>query len=268
MSADVYFIIDFDSALVQVETLVLAAELVAGDAGMRESIKKITDQAMAGRMDFSSALRLRLQLLRLHRDLLPKLIERLRAEITPSFANNRAFLTAHAERIHVVTSAFQQVVKPVIETLGLKAKYVHANTLTFDSNGYINGVDWNNPLSADKGKTKVVESLKLPGEIAVVGDGWSDYEIFQAGAAQRFYAFTENVQRKEVISSSQDISRPTSMKCCTTAVFAARCPIPRTASRCCCWRTSTQMPSPPSSGKATPWRSVPGSLDEANWRRG
>ncbi len=206
MSADIYFILDFDSTLVRVETLELAAELAAGDAGMRARIKKITDQAMAGRMDFSSALRERLQLLHLHRDLLPKLIERLRAEITPSFASNRAFLTAHAERIHVVTSAFQQVVRPVIETLGLKAKYVHANTLTFDSNGYISGVDWNNPLSADDGKTKVVKSLHLPGEIAVVGDGWSDYEIFRAGAAQRFYAFTENVRRKQVVDVAQKIA--------------------------------------------------------------
>ncbi len=206
MPADIFLVLDFDSTLVRVETLELAAELVAGDAGMRERIKKITDQAMAGRMDFRSALTQRLQLLHLHLDLLPKLIARLQSKITPSFASNRAFLAANADRIHVVTSAFQQVVIPVVETLGLRADHVHANTLTFDSTGYVNGLDWNNPLSADDGKAKIVTALNLPGEIAVVGDGWSDYEIFRAGAAQRFYAFTENVQRKEVIKAAKNIA--------------------------------------------------------------
>ncbi|MGA9854883.1 MAG: phosphoglycerate dehydrogenase [Gammaproteobacteria bacterium] len=206
MSADIYFILDFDSTLVRVETLELAAELVALDAGLRERIKNITDQAMAGRMDFRNALKERLQLLHLHRDLLPKLIGRLRSEITSSFASNRAFLAANASRIHVVTSAFQQVVTPIVETLGLKAEHVHANTLIFDSAGYVSGVDWSNPLSADDGKTKTVKSLNLPGQIAVVGDGWSDYEIFQAGAAMRFYAFTENVQRKQVIKAAKNIA--------------------------------------------------------------
>ncbi|MDE2091060.1 MAG: phosphoglycerate dehydrogenase [Gammaproteobacteria bacterium] len=206
MPADIFLVLDFDSTLVRVETLELAAELVAGDAGMRERIKKITDQAMAGRMDFRSALTQRLQLLHLHLDLLPKLITRLQSKITPSFASNRAFLAANADRIHVVTSAFQQVVIPVVETLGLRADHVHANTLTFDSTGYVNGLDWNNPLSADDGKAKIVTALNLPGEIAVVGDGWSDYEIFRAGAAQRFYAFTENVQRKEVIKAAKNIA--------------------------------------------------------------
>lgn len=49
MSADIYFILDFDSTLVRVETLELAAELVAGDSGLRKRIKEITDQAGHGR---------------------------------------------------------------------------------------------------------------------------------------------------------------------------------------------------------------------------
>jgi len=206
MPAAIHFILDFDSTLVRVETLELAAELVPDGAGKRERIKKLTNDAMAGRMDFRSALTERLMLLHVHRDLLPKLIERLKSEITPSFARNRAFLAANADHIHVVTSAFREVVIPVIETLGLRADHVHANSLTFDNEGYINGMDWSNPLSADGGKAKVVAALDLSGEIAVVGDGWSDYEIFQAGAAQRFYAFTENVRRATVIKVAKNIA--------------------------------------------------------------
>ncbi|MDE2234497.1 MAG: phosphoglycerate dehydrogenase [Gammaproteobacteria bacterium] len=206
MSADIHYILDFDSTLVRVETLELAAELAACDADSRERIRNITSQAMEGRMKFRRALTERLRLLHFHRDLLPQLAARLQLEITPSFARNHSFLASNAGRIHVVTSSFRTVVTPVVERLGLSAGHVHANSLTFDDAGYINGVDLSNPLSTDDGKSKVVAALGLPGEIAVVGDGWSDYEIFRSGVAQRFYAFTENVRRKPVIDVAQKIA--------------------------------------------------------------
>jgi D-3-phosphoglycerate dehydrogenase len=195
---DIKFILDFDSTLVRVETLEIMADLVPGGAKLRARIREITDAAMGGHMHFQDALRERLKLLHMHRDLLTQLGAQLREEISPSFKRNRAFLAANAADIHVVTSGFREVVLPVVKGLGLRPEQVYANTLHFDAEGYIDGVDWQNPLAADGGKVKVVKGLKLEGEVVAVGDGWSDYEIFAAGAAQRFYAFTENVQREEV----------------------------------------------------------------------
>ncbi len=206
MTAIIHFILDFDSTLVRVETLEILTELVPGDAGLHERIQTLTDAAMSGKLDFRTALGERLGILHAHRDLLPKLIERLKGEITPSFTRNRAFLAANADRIHVVTSGFREIVAPVAETLGLRTDHVHANTLTFDSAGYVNGCDWSNPLSADSGKAKVVAALELPGDVVAVGDGWSDYEIFNAGAARCFYAFTENVRREEVVKVADKIA--------------------------------------------------------------
>lgn len=201
MPADIRLILDFDSTLVRVETLEIMADLMPDAIKVRGRIRKLTDAAMGGRMDYHSALKERLGILRLHRDRLPELGARLREEITPSFLRNRAFLAAHADDIHVVTSGFREVALPVIKSLGLKPENLHANTLRFDAEGYIDGCDWTNPLSADGGKPKVVNGLKLGGEVVAVGDGWSDYEIYAAGAAQRFYAFTENVQREEVLAA-------------------------------------------------------------------
>ena len=206
MSATIRFILDFDSTLVRVETFEILAELVPEGASMHGRIKTLTDAAMAGHMDFRTALAERLKILHIHRDLLPPLIQRLQHEITPSFLRNRGFLTAHADRVYVVTSGFREVVTPVVQMLGLRAGHVHANTLSFDAHGYVSGCDWSNPLSADGGKAKTVAALKLPGEVVVVGDGWSDYRIFQAGAAQRFYAFTENVCREEVVRQAQHLA--------------------------------------------------------------
>ena len=205
-AGDVRFILDFDSTLVRVETLELMAELAPDGAKARTRIRELTDAAMGGRMDFRSALEERLRILRFHRDLLPKLSARLEQEVSPSFLRNHAFLAAHADSVYVVTSGFREVVEPVVIGLGLKPENLRANTLSFDADGYIDGCDWNNPLSADGGKVKVVAALKLPGEVVAVGDGWSDYEIFKAGAASRFYAYTENVQRSEVLEHAERVA--------------------------------------------------------------
>ena len=201
MAGDISFILDFDSTLVRAETLEVMAELVPGGAKLRTRIRELTDAAMGGRMLFQDSLRERLKLLHMHREQLTQLGAQLREEITPSFKRNRAFLTDHADRIYVVTSGFREVVLPVMKGLGFRPEHIYANTLRFDDDGYIDGVDWNNPLASDGGKVKIVAGLKLAGEVVVVGDGWSDYEIFAAGQAQRFYAFTENAQREEVMQA-------------------------------------------------------------------
>jgi len=206
MPADIRFILDFDSTLIRVETLELMADMMPDPFKARTRIRKITNDAMGGHVDFQDALRQRLEILRLNREQLPQLGARLREEITPSFMRNRAFLTEHADRIYVVTSGFRELVLPVIKSLGLKPEHLHANTLHFDSDGFVDGCDWTNPLATDGGKARMVAGLKLSGLVVAVGDGWSDYQIFEAGAAQRFYAFTENVEREEVISVTDHVA--------------------------------------------------------------
>ena len=195
---DIRFIIDFDSTLVRAETLELAVDLVPDGGKVRKRIREITDAAMGGRALFQDALRERIKLLHMHRDHLQQLGALLREEVTPSFKRNRAFLAANAANIYVVSSGFREVILPVVKSLGLKPENTFANTLRFDAEGFIEGVDWNNPLSADGGKLKLVRGLQLDGEVVVIGDGWSDYEVFVGGGARRFYAFTENVRRPEV----------------------------------------------------------------------
>ena len=203
MSDAIRFILDFDSTLVRAETLELMVDLVPNGSKIRKRVRDLTDAAMGGHMHFQDALRERLNLLHMHRDHLPQLGALLREEVTPSFKRNRGFLAAHAADVYVVSSGFREVILPVAKSLGLRPENVYANTLRFDADGFIEGCDWDNPLTADGGKVKVVRGLRLDGEVVMVGDGWSDYEVFAAGAANRFYAFTENVQRPEVLGSRE-----------------------------------------------------------------
>jgi D-3-phosphoglycerate dehydrogenase len=210
MAADDFkFILDFDSTLVRAETLEVAVDLVPDGSKVRKRIRDLTDAAMGGRALFQDALRERIKLLHMHRDHLQQLGALLREEVTPSFKRNRAFLAANAANIYVVSGGFREVILPVAKSLGLKPENVFANTLRFDAEGFIEGADWNNPLASDGGKVKVVRGLRLEGEVVVVGDGWSDYEVFISGAAKRFYAFLENVQRPEVMDARGARHAPT-----------------------------------------------------------
>lgn len=50
-----------------------------------------------------------------------------------------------------------------------------------------------------------MEELNLNGDIYVIGDGFTDYEIRQAGLAKKFYAFTENVSREKVVKVADQV---------------------------------------------------------------
>ena len=90
MPTAVYFILDFDSTLVRVETLEVMAGFLPDSTAVKERIRVLTDAAMDGKLDFRTALAERLKILHVHRDLLPKLIAHLKNEISPSFEIGRA----------------------------------------------------------------------------------------------------------------------------------------------------------------------------------
>jgi D-3-phosphoglycerate dehydrogenase len=107
---------------------------------------------------------------------------------------------AFSPQIRIVSSGFKEFIVPIVSDFGIDEANVFANTFTFDEEGWITGYDETNYLSQEKGKVKLLSELQLPGEVYVLGDGYTDYEIREAGLANKFFAFTENVERDLVIS--------------------------------------------------------------------
>jgi D-3-phosphoglycerate dehydrogenase len=207
-----HYIFDFDSTFSKVEGMdELAALSLAGrpDAeGVIQRIKELTDLAMEGELSFRQSLKERLLLLSANKSHLDQLVEILKEKVSDSFVRNHRFFTEHVDQIYVVSSGFRDFIVPVVTSFGLKPEHVYANSYTFDDQGYIIGFDETNVLSEDQGKVKLLEQLALQGEIHVVGDGFTDYEMKQAGLAHRFYAFTENVKRT-FVAENADVISPT-----------------------------------------------------------
>jgi len=205
-----FLILDFDSTFVTVEALELLGEIALAADPEREAklaeVTALTEQAMNGDIGFSRALARRIELLQPRREHIEALVERLRDKVTPSIRRNRDFIQRAGERLYIVTGGFHEYVDPVAAEFGVPAERVLANRLVFGADGAATGVDASLPLSRDGGKVEAVKALELEGEVVVVGDGWTDYEIRAAGAADRFYAFVETAARAKVTAAADAVA--------------------------------------------------------------
>jgi D-3-phosphoglycerate dehydrogenase len=203
-------VLDFDSTFTQVEALDVLAELLSAADPARQAdvahIKTLTDQAMSGEISFAEALQRRMQILKPTREDIAALTEVLKTRVSASVERNRAVFAAHPGKFRIISGGFHEFIDPVVAELGIEAEYVLANRLIFDANGVATGVDQTNPCSQDGGKIVAVRNLSLSGDVVMVGDGWTDYEVYKGGAATRFYAFTENVARPKVVATADGAS--------------------------------------------------------------
>jgi D-3-phosphoglycerate dehydrogenase len=204
-----YLVFDFDSTFTQVEGLDELADIaLAGQpdrAARVGQIKALTDRGMAGEIGFQESLSQRLALLGANRRHLAPLVAHLQTKVSASIRRNAEFFRTHADRIYVVSSGFREFIEPVVAEFGIGPSHVLANTFTFDAEGNITGCDPSNVLSRDGGKIRQLVLLDLDGPVYVLGDGYTDYQIREAGLAHRFYAYTENVSRPSVVAHADEV---------------------------------------------------------------
>ncbi|WP_255606625.1 phosphoglycerate dehydrogenase [Asticcacaulis sp. AND118] len=200
-------VLDFDSTFTKVEALdILAEQLFSSDPARLTdltAIKELTELAMSGEIGFGEALQRRIAILKPSRADIEALAEALKTQVSASIARNRKVFEENPGKIRIISGGFHEFIEPVVAEYGIKPEHVLANRLIFGDDGVATGVDQDNPLSKDGGKIVALRSwADLSGAIVMVGDGWTDYEVFQGGAADRFYAFTENVSREKVVAAT------------------------------------------------------------------
>lgn len=203
------YIIDFDNTFTKVEGLDELANIALKGHPDRSSIvaqiRELTNRGMDGNMSFAESLKERITLLAAHEKHIKELVAFLQTKITDSFRRNKAFLTANKDHIYIVSSGFREFILPIVTGMGLREDHVFANEFEFDADGNIIGFDEQNLLASDGGKKKLVASLQLQGCTYAIGDGYTDYELKEAGLVDRFFAFTENIARKNVLELADDI---------------------------------------------------------------
>ncbi len=207
---DQYFIIDFDSTFTQVEALDELARISLKNHPDREKIyqqiEDLTNASMEGRLSFTQSLEARVKLLQANREHLKQLITHLKKKVSTSFSRNTIFFKNHQDEVLIVSGGFKEFITPVVTEYHIKKENIYANTFVFDDDGNIIGYDRENPLSQEGGKVKLLKELNLPGDIYGIGDGYSDFQLKESGMIKKFFAFTENIERKSVAEKADHIT--------------------------------------------------------------
>jgi D-3-phosphoglycerate dehydrogenase / 2-oxoglutarate reductase len=204
------FIIDFDSTFTQVEALDILGEISLATDPDRDrklqSIINITDKGMDGTLTFRESLEQRVLILNATRSQISDLIDALKQKVSKSFERNREFLQENAGNIYIISNGFKDFIIPIVADYGIQESNVFANEFVYDETGKIIDFNRENPLSKNNGKAETIRRINLDGDIYVIGDGYTDYEIKASGLANKFYAFTENVSRPRVTSQADHIA--------------------------------------------------------------
>lgn len=204
------YVFDFDSTLTRVEALDVLAEITLKGRPDREEIiqeiQHITNLGIDGDISFTDSLERRIQLLSANRDHLPRLIELLKKKISKSITSNRDFFENYAPHIYVISAGFREFIIPIVAAYNIPEDRVYANTFKFDTEGNIVGFDETNVLAMHNGKIECLKRLDLEGEVQVIGDGYSDYVMREAGIAHKFFAYTENVHREKAARHADHIA--------------------------------------------------------------
>lgn len=205
-----YYIIDFDSTFTQVEALDELARISLQNHPDRqaifEEIDRFTNLAMNGEISFRESLSGRVRLLGANRHHLEKLVTILKKKVSSSFQRNKEFFRQNREQVLIVSGGFKEFITPVVTPYHIAPEQIYANEFRFDQAGNIIGYDESNPLSEEAGKVKLLQQLDLPGRLFGIGDGYSDFQLKESGLIERFYAFTENIERKSVSEKADHIT--------------------------------------------------------------
>ncbi|OEK01652.1 3-phosphoglycerate dehydrogenase [Roseivirga sp. 4D4] len=205
-----HFVIDFDSTFTKVEALDILGEISLENHPEKDKrlqlIKDVTDKGMAGEMSLRESLESRINILDAHQSHLDELVRRLSKLVSKSISRNQTFFEHNAANTFIVSNGFKEFIVPVVTQLGIRPEHVFANDFIFDDNGAIIDFNRENVLSSNGGKVKQIEQLSLKGNVHMIGDGYTDYEVRKAGAANTFYAYTENIERDSVKAHADHIA--------------------------------------------------------------
>lgn len=167
---------DVDSTMIQQEVI----ELLAAKAGVEEQVKKITEQAMSGEMDFTQSLLERVLLLE---GLEEKVLDELQSEIvvTDGVQQLIDFVQSTGGLVGAISGGFSQVLEPLALRLGLDL--FTANDLEIRNGlltGKVSGEIVDGAVKARTLKSWATEyGFDLIDTVAV-GDGANDVSMLRA----------------------------------------------------------------------------------------
>ena len=195
--------LDMDSTLIEQEVI----NLLGQAAGKSIEIEAITDKAMAGDLDFKTALIERVSLLK---GLDHKILSQVRDQITLTKGAKKLVDELHQQghKVGVVSGGFIEVIEPILKSLEID--FYRANKLKIQDGVLTGEID--GPLIDSHAKRMALEEfadqeqVRLEQTVAI-GDGANDLEMIKAaGLGIAFNAKPKVAAAADTTISNQDLS--------------------------------------------------------------
>lgn len=195
--------LDMDSTLIEQEVI----NLLGQAAGKSIEIEAITDKAMAGDLDFKTALIERVSLLK---GLDHNILSQVRDQITLTKGAKKLVDELHQQghKVGVVSGGFIEVIEPILKSLEID--FYRANKLKIQDGVLTGEID--GPLIDSHAKRMALEEfadqehVRLEHTVAV-GDGANDLEMIKAaGLGIAFNAKPKVAAAADTTISNQDLS--------------------------------------------------------------
>ena len=168
-------------------------------------IKELTHKAMSGEISFRAALDERMRIA------LPTKfdVETFAKENCPSLFTHGVedlvgTLLGRKKDVFILSGGFRDLIIPFATHLGIPDDNVFAVEVKWDEDtGVCLGIDdeRSNGFATSKlgGAKRIALKRFSKNSSVVVGDGYTDYELYRGGIASNFVAYTEHVRRQAVI---------------------------------------------------------------------
>lgn len=193
-------IFDFDSTLITCESLevILSKKKLSNE--MMDQIREITNQGMSGTITFLSSLEQRMKVIPLYKQNFIDFGHEAVKYLTPGIKELVNKLNEQLVDVWIVSGAVREAMLPVAKQLNIPEKNVLGVELIFSLTGEYQEIDMLKPISRSKwqGAQSVVSQWSSP-KIAV-GDGMTDYALYEHHLVDRFITFTKNIRRLAVVA--------------------------------------------------------------------
>ena len=195
--------LDMDSTLIEQEVI----NLLGQAAGKSSEIEAITDKAMAGDLDFKTALIERVSLLK---GLDHNILSQVRDQITLTKGAKKLVDELHQQghKVGVVSGGFIEVIEPILKSLEID--FYRANKLKIQDGELTGEID--GPLIDSHAKRMALEEFADQEQVQLeqtvaIGDGANDLEMIKAaGLGIAFNAKPKVAAAADTTISNQDLS--------------------------------------------------------------
>ncbi len=167
-----------------------------------QTFEGITQAGMNGDMPFKESLRRRIDVLLQKKVTRADVDEVARALPHVLYADRvQKWIRDHQDKAIAITGGFRQVLEPLLLEIGFHEQNIFANEFRFDGDKLV-GYDDQHPLAGNGGKVEVARRI-VSGrwldrdQIVMIGDGNSDWKVWNEGYAAAFIHFLGIVNPEE-----------------------------------------------------------------------